>query len=80
MRTTLNIDKDLLASVVEATGEKSKSKAVAAALSDYLMHKKNVAALKAIAGKVEIVDNLRELEALELEELERYSPNTEAAR
>ena len=71
MRTTLNIDKDLLDSVVEATGEKSKSKAVSAALSDYLRHKKNVAELRAIAGKVEIVDNLRELEALELEELEQ---------
>ena len=71
MRTTLNIDKDLLDSVVEVTGEKSKSKAVAAALSDYLRHQKNVAELKAIAGKVEIADNLRQLEAMELEDLEQ---------
>lgn len=71
MRTTLNIDKELLESVLEATGEKSKSKAVSAALSDYLRHKKNVAELRAIAGNVGIVDNLKELEILELDDLEQ---------
>ena len=34
MRTTLNIDKDLIDYVVEATGEKTKSKAVTAALKE----------------------------------------------
>ena len=39
MRTTLNIDDKLLETVVEATGEKTKSKAVNAALKDYIRRK-----------------------------------------
>ena len=35
MRTTLNIDKELIDYAVEATGEKTKSKAVNAALKEY---------------------------------------------
>ena len=35
MRTTLNIDNELLETVVEVTGEKNKSKAVNAALKEY---------------------------------------------
>ena len=39
MRTTLNIDNRLLETVVEATGEKTKSKAVNAALKEYIRRK-----------------------------------------
>ena len=39
MRTTLNIDGKLLETVVEATGEKTKSKAVNAALKEYIRRK-----------------------------------------
>ena len=39
MRTTLDIDDNLLDSVVEATGEKTKSKAVNAALKEYIRRK-----------------------------------------
>ena len=39
MRTTLNIDDKLLETVVEATGEKTKSKAVNAALKEYIRRK-----------------------------------------
>lgn len=39
MRTTLNIDSNLLDSVVEATGEKTKSGAVNAALKEYIRRK-----------------------------------------
>ncbi len=39
MRTTLNIDNELLDSVVKATGEKTKSKAVNAALKEYIRRK-----------------------------------------
>ena len=39
MRTTLDIDGKLLASVVDATGEKTKSRAVNAALKEYIRRK-----------------------------------------
>ena len=39
MRTTLNIDGKLLETVVEATGEKTKSKAVNAALKEFIRRK-----------------------------------------
>lgn len=40
MRTTLNIDSKLLDSVVDATGEKTKSAAVNAALKEYIRRKR----------------------------------------
>ena len=39
MRTTLDIDSKLLESVVDATGEKTKSRAVNAALKEYIRRK-----------------------------------------
>lgn len=39
MRTTLDIDSVLLDKIVDATGEKTKSKAVNAALKDYIRRK-----------------------------------------
>ena len=40
MRTTLDIDSELLYSVMEATGKKTKSAAVNAALKEYIRRKK----------------------------------------
>ena len=70
MRTTLDVDADLLDAVVETTGERSKSKAVNKALEEYV-RRKRVAELREIAGNIALVNNLRELEALELREMER---------
>ena len=39
MRTTLNIDSNLLEKVLDATGEKTKSGAVNAALKEYIRRK-----------------------------------------
>ena len=39
MRTTLNIDSELLENVLDATGENTKSKAVNAALKEYIRRK-----------------------------------------
>ena len=58
MRTTLNIDGKLLETVVEATGEKTKSKAVNAALKEYI-RRKHVQELIDSWGKI-IVDDYRE--------------------
>ena len=65
MRTTLNIDTDLLDSVVEATGEKTKSGAVNAALKEYI-RRKHMQELIDSWGKI-IVDDYSE-EALQADE------------
>ena len=65
MRTTLDVDPKLLEDVLKATGQKSKSKAVNKALEDYIRRIK-IADLRAMAGKIDIEDNWRELEELEL--------------
>ena len=70
MRTTLDIDAKLMDDVLETTGERSKSTAVNMALSDYV-RRKRVAELRDLAGNIDLVNNLRELEALELKELEQ---------
>ena len=70
MRTTLDLNPDLLNAVVETTGERSKTKAVNKALEDYV-RRKRVAELRKIAGNIDLVNNLRELEALELKKMER---------
>ena len=55
MRTTLDIDERLLAAVVKATGEKSRSKAVQKVLEDYLRHKA-IEELRGSAGSLAIDD------------------------
>ncbi len=70
MRTTLNVDPGLLDAVVATTGERSKTKAVNKALEEYV-RRKRVAELREIAGNIALVNNLRELEALELKKMER---------
>ena len=59
MRTTLNIDKEVLDSVVNLTGEKSKSKAVSAALKEYVRWIK-IDELREAAGKFQIDDTRAE--------------------
>lgn len=52
MRTTLEIDEELLSKVMKATGEKKRSRAVDRALRDYL-YWEAVKGLRAMAGKIE---------------------------
>lgn len=68
MRTTLDIERKLLEEVVVLTGERNKSKAVSKALAEYI-RRKRIEELKAMAGKIEMVDNLKELEELEIKEM-----------
>jgi Arc/MetJ family transcription regulator len=70
MRTTLDLDADLIDAVVETTGERSKTRAVSKALAEYV-RRRRVAELREIAGNIDLVNNLRELEALELREMEQ---------
>ena len=68
MRTTLDIDSTLLDKVVDATGEKTKSGAVNAALKEYI-RRKNIQEFIDSWGKI-IVDDYSEL-ALEAEKKKR---------
>ena len=70
MRTTLEIDEKLLEDVVRATGQKSKSRAVSSVLKEYV-RRRRFAELRALAGNIDIVDNLEELERLEIKEQEQ---------
>ena len=64
MRTTLNIDSKLLESVIEATGERNKSKAVNAALKEYI-RRKHVQELIDSWGKIIVDDYSEQAEAAE---------------
>lgn len=68
MRTTLDIDRALLDKVVDATGEKTKSGAVNAALKEYI-RRKNIQEFIDSWGKI-IVDDYSE-QALKAEEKKR---------
>ena len=70
MRTTLDIDNRLLEEVAKTTGEKSLSKAVSRALEEFIRRRK-IERLIELAGKIDLVDNWRELEEIELQEMER---------
>ncbi len=59
MRTTLDIDSNLLERVVEATGERSKTKAVNKALQDYV-RRTSINELREMAGKYVIEDTREE--------------------
>lgn len=55
MRTTLDIDPDLLDRVVETTGERSKTRAVSKALQEYV-RRASINDLRATAGKIPLDD------------------------
>ena len=66
MRTTLDVDEKLMETMLKMTGEKSKSKAVNKAMEDFI-RRKSIDDLRAMAGKIDMIDNWQELEELELE-------------
>ena len=70
MRTTLDIDSGLLKEVAKTTGEKTLSKAVSRALEEFIRRRK-IERLIELPGKIDLVDNWRELEEIELQEMER---------
>ena len=69
MRITLDIDDELLESIVEATGEKNKSKAVNAALKEYI-RRKHVQELIDSWGKIIVDDYTEEMDRLDLQRQE----------
>ena len=59
MRTTFDVDPDLIDAVVETTGERSKTKAVSKALEEYVRRTK-IAELRAMAGRIHLDDTRQE--------------------
>ncbi len=70
MRTTLDIDPELVEEAVAATGEKTKSKAVSKILEEYVRGIK-IDELRAMAGKANLEDTWRELRGLDEERQRR---------
>jgi Arc/MetJ family transcription regulator len=70
MRTTINLDENLLDEVVEISGERDRGKAVNAAMREFVRRDK-IRRLIALAGRVEIVDNWEEMEKIELDKTAR---------
>jgi Arc/MetJ family transcription regulator len=68
MRTTIDIDPRTLEDVEKLTGEKSPSKAVNKALSEYVRRRK-LQELRDLLGTMDLEDNWREMEQLEMKEL-----------
>lgn len=65
MRATLNIPDDLIAEAQKATGEKSKTKAITAAIQEYIRQKK-IGDLLALRGKIKIDYDWKKEEEREL--------------
>ncbi len=65
MRATLNIPDELIAEAQKATGEKSKTKAITAAVQEFIRQKK-MRDLLALRGKVRIDFDWKKAEEREL--------------
>lgn len=68
MRATLNIPDDLVSEVQKLSGEKSKTKAITAAMKEFVRQKK-IKKLIALRGKIQVEDVTQELHKLELKEM-----------
>ncbi len=66
MRTTVNVELDLLEDVKRLTGEARLGRAVNAALVEFV-RQQSIAQLRRLAGNIEIEDNWQEMEEIELE-------------
>lgn len=69
MRATLNIPDDLIAEVQKLSGEKSKTKAIVTAMEEFVREKK-IKKLLSLRGKIRLDDVTKELDELEMKEME----------
>jgi hypothetical protein len=70
MRATLSLPDHLIEDLVKATGAKTKTQAITTAIEDYL-RKKRLEKLLSLQGKLDLENNWKEMEAHEIEELQR---------
>jgi metal-responsive CopG/Arc/MetJ family transcriptional regulator len=71
MRTTVNLDPELLAEIIEDTGEGNRGRALNKVLSEYLRRRK-IDQLLALRGKLDIRDEWEKWEEEELEDMKRH--------
>jgi len=67
MRTTLNIDDEILTEIVGLTGAKNKSQAINLVLHEFVK-KKRLLKLLGLRGKLHLDNNWKRLRELELDE------------
>ena len=70
MRTTLDVNPELVEKVVAVTGERTKGRAIDRAMEEFIRMRR-LEELRALRGKIRIEDNLDELDRLELEEMRK---------
>ncbi len=73
MRTTINLDEELLQKVISETGEKDKGRAVNAVMAEFL-RRKAIERLLAARGTFNIKHTHEEWEKVELEAMEHGHP------
>ena len=71
MRATLSFRDELIEDLVRETGAKNKTQAITQAIEDFL-YKRRLKKLLSLQGKLDLEDNWKEMETLEMEELKRY--------
>jgi hypothetical protein len=71
MRATLNFSDELIKDLVRETGAKNKTQAITQAIKEYLK-KRRLEKLLSLQGKLDLEDNWKEMEAVEMEELKRH--------
>lgn len=69
MRTTLDLDANLVKELVAATGAKTKTEAIHVAIAEFL-RRRRLEGLKALSGKVRLDLDWRELEEREVKDQE----------
>ncbi len=67
MRTTLDLEEDLLQQLLEISKAKTKNRAVNLAIADYVRRQKRQQ-LKRLSGRLRLEENWHALRELELEE------------
>lgn len=67
MRTTLDLEEDLLQQLLEISKARTKSRAVNLAIADYVRRQKRQQ-LKKLSGRLRLEENWRALRELELDE------------
>jgi hypothetical protein len=71
LRATLSFSDELIEDLVRETGAKNKTQAITRAIEDYLK-KRRLEKLLSLQGKLDLEDNWKEMEAIEMEELKRH--------
>ena len=72
MRTTINVNNELINALLERTKARTKTQAIEMAIIDYLGHKA-VEDIIDLSGKIDIDPNWEREEALELDEYKNHS-------